>query len=185
MRGKARTIEYGPAPVAGVTSGSPAERAGLRTGDRIVSVDGTQPRDAIDFYLALAGGEEHHLEVERAGAGERGLLELHLGSEAPGIDLAAQVFDGVRTCENTCMFCFVDQLPEGLRKSVYVKDDDYRLSFLGGNFITLTNMTHADVKRVVRQRLSPLYVSLHSTDHSIRTRMFGNPEADSALKILK
>ena len=185
MRGKSKTIECSPAPVASVECSSPAERAGLRPGDTIVSVDGRRPQDAIDVYLALADGGDHSLEVERADTGQRSCLELHLGAEAPGIELSKQVFDEVRTCQNNCMFCFVDQLPEGLRKSVYVKDDDYRLSFLGGNFITLTNMTRADVKRIIHQRLSPLYVSLHSTDHSIRTRMFGNPEADSALKVLK
>ena len=185
MRGKSKTIECIPAPVESVESSSPAERAGLRPGDTIFSVDGMRPHDAIDLYLALADGGDHSLEVERAGMGKRSSVELHLDAEAPGIELSKQVFDGVRRCRNNCMFCFVDQLPEGLRKSVYVKDDDYRLSFLGGNFITLTNMTRADVKRIIHQRLSPLYVSLHSTDHSIRTRMFGNPEADSALKVLK
>ena len=185
MRAKSRTIECEPARVADVQAGSPAERAGLRAGDSILTIDGGRPRDVIDLYMALADGGEHLVDIEREGTAERSSLALSLGPEAPGIEMSEQIFDGVRTCENTCMFCFVDQLPEGLRKSVYIKDDDYRLSFLCGNFITLTNMTRADVKRVVRQRLSPLYVSLHSTDHSIRTRMFGNPEADSALKALK
>lgn len=165
--------------------GSPAERAGLRAGDRILTIDGGRPRDVIDLYMALADGGDHVVEVEREGTAAGSSLSLRLGPDAPGIEVSEQIFDGVRTCENACMFCFVEQLPEGLRKSVYIKDDDYRLSFLCGNFITLTNMTRSDVKRIVRQKLTPLYVSLHSTDHSIRTRMFGNPEADSALKVLK
>lgn len=183
MRDKAKTIEYGPAPVAGVEAGSPADRAGLEAGDRILTVDGRPLRDLIDFYLAISEECGHRLEVDRLG--DRRLLDMQAESGPCGIEISEQVFDRVRTCDNNCIFCFVDQLPAGLREPVYVKDDDYRLSFLGGNFITLTNVSRADVKRIVRQRLSPLYVSLHATDVSVRKKMFGNPDAAVALKILK
>lgn len=180
MRDKGKTIECGPAPVAHVDAGSPAERAGLRAFDKILTIDGQPLRDLVDFYVAISEGPDHRLEVDREGT--RLYLDMRLGSETCGIEMSEQVFDRVRTCDNNCMFCFVDQLPAGLREPVYVKDDDYRLSFLSGNFITLTNVNRSDVKRIVRQRLSPLYVSLHATDPGVRKKMFGNPDAGGALK---
>ena len=92
-----------------------------------------------------------------------------------GIELASAVFDRVRTCDNHCPFCFIYQLPKGMRKSLYLKDDDYRLSFLYGNFTTLTRFTEADLERVVTERLGPLYVSIHATDPDVRTRLVAQP----------
>jgi len=173
----------GPARVAAVRAGSPAEDAGVRAGDRIWKIDGEPMRDAIDYLLALAGGGSHALDVERGG--ETLSIVLDTDSGPLGIELEDQVFGALATCDNNCMFCFVDQLPTGLRQSVYIKDDDFRLSFLAGNFITLTNLTHKDVRRIARERLSPLYVSLHSTEEVVRKKMFGNPEAARSLKVLR
>ena len=173
----------GPARVAKVDGGSPAEAAGLRSGDRIVKIDGDLLRDMIDVYVALSDEGPHALEVERDGVPV--VLEMDASGRAPGFEVEEAVFGTVATCDNNCVFCFVDQLPHGLRDSVYVKDDDFRLSFLCGNFITLTNITRPDLGRITRDRLSPLYVSLHSTEVPVRKAMFGNPEAGKSLKVLR
>ncbi|PKQ27771.1 MAG: DUF512 domain-containing protein [Candidatus Anoxymicrobium japonicum] len=178
-----RKSKCGPARVTCVEPGSPADLAGIRCGDNIWKIKGTRLRDIIDLRMALADDGTHRLEVERAG--RRFATALNLLGHPPGLEFSDSIFDQVKTCGNNCIFCFVDQLPDGLRDSVYVKDDDYRLSFLGGNFITLTNMKRADVKRVVMDRLSPLYVSLHSTEPAVRKKLFGNSDAPRALKILK
>lgn len=171
------------ARLSGVDPGSRAEKAGLRAGDAVLRVDGEEMRDLIDLYLLLADDVPHELEVVRDG--ERLSLTLPVGRGEPGMEVAEPVFDGVRLCRNDCIFCFVDQLPEGLKPSVYVKDDDYRLSFLQGNFVTLTNLSDDDMRRISDEMLSPLYVSLHTTDPELRARMFGSPRAASALKRLK
>ena len=172
----------GPAVVESVEPGSAAGKAGFRSGDRILKIDGRPLRDVIDCYILLADGGVHSLKVERGSE----LVEVSL--DAPvgkiGIQFESAVFGQVMTCNNQCVFCFVDQLPTGLRDSLYVKDDDYRLSFLEGNFITLTNLGKDDLKRIINDRLSPLYVSLHTTDPALRRVIFGNDGANRALKVL-
>lgn len=179
MRGNAR----GAARVAAVESGSRAEASGLSAGDLIRRIDGEEMQDLIDLYLLLADDVPHRLEVQRGD--ELLSLTLEVGRGQPGIEIAEPVFGEVRLCHNKCIFCFVDQLPEGLKPSVYVKDDDYRLSFLQGNFITLTNLSKADLERIEDEMLSPLYVSLHTTDPELRARMFGSPGAGVALDNLR
>ena len=102
-----------------------------------------------------------------------------------GAEVSSAVFDRVRTCDNHCEFCFIYQLPKGLRKSLYLKDDDYRLSFLYGNFTTLTRFTEADLERVITEGLSPLHVSIHATDPAVRTRMLRNPRGAMSLRWLR
>jgi putative radical SAM enzyme (TIGR03279 family) len=162
---------------------SPAARAGLQPGDEIVAMNGQAPRDVIQYRLLA---DEPVLEVDVA----RGGLQLTLTVEKePGELLGAEVesalFDQVRTCDNHCEFCFIYQLPPGMRKSLYLKDDDYRLSFLYGNFTTLTRFTEADLERVVTERLSPLYVSIHATDPDVRTRMLRNRRGATSLRWLR
>src|SRR5664280_1456904 len=128
-----------------------AARAGARAGDRIVAIDGRPPEDVFDLELAAADGR-FTLELERGG--RRLAAEVDLGrGEGHGLTLRDGIGAPVRRCTNDCLFCFVNQLPPGLRPSLYVRDDDYRLSFLVGNFVTLTNMDDADVARVIEQRL--------------------------------
>jgi putative radical SAM enzyme (TIGR03279 family) len=177
-----KTKNYGPAPVAGVEAGSAAEAAGIKAGDLMVRIDGRPLRDLIDVYVALSDDRPHAVEVRRGN--DTLVLDVDCGGTAPGLEVSEPVFGEVATCTNNCVFCFVDQLPEGLRQGVYLKDDDYRLSFLAGNFITLTNLGRADVRRIKKERLSPLYVSLHSTERGLRETMFGNPRAGRALKVL-
>ena len=156
-----------------VEAGSPAERAGLRAGERLVAVKGEPLRDLIDWHWA-SDGDEVEVTVEDAEGTRRTLTLQREQGEAWGLEFADALFDGVKTCRNDCSFCFMKQLPPGLRPSLYLRDDDYRLSFLQGNFITLTNLDDAEVERIIEQRLSPLHVSLHAVDPLVRERLIGH-----------
>ncbi|HHN93717.1 MAG TPA: DUF512 domain-containing protein, partial [Anaerolineae bacterium] len=154
--------------VAAVEPSSLAARLGLRPGDELLAVNGHPVRDVIDvrFYAA----EEHlRLDIRRAGREVRLEADRRYG-ESLGLEFTAPVFDGIRRCHNRCPFCFVAQMGPGLRPSLYIRDDDYRYSFLYGNYITLTNLTPADWERIAAQHLSPLYVSVHATDPALRRR---------------
>lgn len=152
--------------VAAVEPDSAADAAGIRVGDRVVSVDGHAVRDVLDWQW-LTDEDEFDVAVEHDGR-VFDLTVTPVAGEPLGVAFEDVVFDGVRECVNACAFCFVSQLPVGLRPSLYVRDDDYRLSFLYGNFITLTNLDEADIERIVSERLSPLYVSLHAVDPAVR-----------------
>ncbi len=154
-----------------VEAGSPAEAAGISVGDILVSLNGHPLHDVIDYQFYLEPGLQR-FEMERDG--ELLEFEADCGSGAdPGIFFKRAIFDRVHTCSNRCVFCFIDQVPEGLRQSLYLKDDDFRLSFLHGNFITLNNLSPEDCERIIEQRLSPLHVSVHATDAGIRGRLMG------------
>jgi putative radical SAM enzyme (TIGR03279 family) len=160
--------------ICDVVSGSPGERAGLSAGDEILSINGHPVPDelALKFYLAE---ESVVLEVRKAGgAEERHGFDL---SEGSGLGIEVEDFR-TRTCNNACLFCFIDQLPPGARPTLRVKDDDYRLSFLHGNYITLTNLPERELDRIIEQRLSPLYISVHATDPDLRTHMLGRRKVD-------
>jgi len=171
--------------VTAVRPGSPAARAGLGVGDRIVAVNDEPVRDAIDFRFH-SGDAFLDLVVERVGGAGPGTTTRHAhalkrrGSDL-GLELAAPQPGEIATCANKCVFCFVHQLPKGLRRSLYVKDDDYRLSFLHGNYITLSDLAEEDISRIVAQRLSPLYVSVHATDTTLRERLLGFPGASAEI----
>ena len=148
-----------------------ARRAGVRAGDRIVTVDGRRPEDVLDLSLAAADGG-FELGLERDGRPLTLPIRLRRG-EGHGLALRDGLGVPVRRCANDCPFCFVAQVPPGLRPSLSVRDDDYRLSFLQGTFITLTNLSEHDLERIVALRLSPLYVSLHAWDDGVRARLMG------------
>ena len=172
-----------PARVTAVALSSPAARAGLREGDRLASINGIEPLDVIEYHQ-LVDDEDPILEVDRRGQ----RLELTVPKQAGeplGLAVDSPVFDRIRTCDNHCEFCFIYQLPKGLRRSLYLKDDDYRLSFLYGNFTTLTRFTELDVERVVTERLSPLYVSIHAADPQLRATMLRNPRGATSLSWLE
>jgi putative radical SAM enzyme (TIGR03279 family) len=169
--------------VVAVAPGSPAARAGLTPGDEIVAMNGQAPRDVIQYQL-LADESALELDLRRGGLDISALVDNEAG-EPLGIEVDSPVFDRIRTCDNHCEFCFIYQLPKGLRPSLYVKDDDYRLSFLYGNFTTLTRFTEADLERVITERLSPLYVSIHATDPDVRSRMLRNNRGATSLRWLR
>ena len=165
-----------PAVVAGVEPGSIGEELGFQPGDCLLSINGVRPRDLIDLQV-LCSEEELVLEVEDPG-GSHHVVELEKDAdEGLGLAFTEALFDGLRQCNNHCPFCFIDQQPPGRRSSLYLKDDDYRLSFLYGSYLTLTNLTPADWQRIEAQRLSPLYVSVHATDPELRSRLLVNPRA--------
>ncbi len=171
------------ARVQAVAPGSPAEAAGLLPGDEIVALNGEAPRDVIQYRL-LADEAEVHLDVVRGGLALK--LEVAKAEGMPlGAEVASALFDQVRTCDNHCEFCFIYQLPPGLRDSLYLKDDDYRLSFLYGNFTTLTRFTEADLERVVTEGLSPLHVSIHATDPEVRADLLRNRRGATSLRWLR
>jgi putative radical SAM enzyme (TIGR03279 family) len=171
------------ARVVAVAPGSPAELAGVEVGDTLVAINGQPVRDVIQ-YRVLGDDDEVVLDLERDET-ER-VVEIEKAAGAPlGIEVASAVFDQVRTCDNHCEFCFIYQLPPGMRRSLYVKDDDYRLSFLYGNFTTLTRFTESDLERVVTEGLSPLYVSIHATDPVVRSEMLRNRRGAVSLRWLR
>ncbi len=162
--------------VARVRPRSPGAAAGLVAGDRILAVNGHRLRDAIDFHFH-ADEERIHVDVEREG--RREAVTLERGGRPLGLELAAPRPGEIGTCGNKCVFCFIHQLPRGMRRSLYVKDDDFRLSFLHGNYITLTDLDDAELDRIVEQHLSPLYVSVHATDPTLRWELLGRPRVSA------
>ncbi len=162
-----------------VEKDSPADRAGILPGDRILSINGHKINDAIDLMFY---GDEQLLNIQLARNGKRFRVEIEKDSSTPlGVRLKPLK---VKRCKNRCVFCFVNQLPRGLRKTLYIKDEDFRMSFLYGNYITLTNLTKSDKRRIIEQRLSPLYISVHSTDPEIRNRLLGNKNAPDIMSEL-
>ncbi len=169
--------------VAAVEPASLADEVGIEPGDRLLSINGHALRDEIDvrYYgadeeltlVVLRESQQYTIEIERD------------YDERLGIVFAEPLFDGIRECANQCPFCFVAQMPprkaSGMRRSLYVRDDDYRLSFLHGSYVTLTNLDDADWRRIGEQRLSPLYVSVHAADLATRRRLLGNPSAPDVL----
>lgn len=163
--------------IAAIVPDSPAQIAGVQPGDRLLSVGGHHLRDIIDYRYYLDPGAQE-IELSRNGQQLRVIkviMDAGPGID-PGIEFSGAIFDHIRSCRCRCLFCFVDQLPRGLRKSLYLKDDDFRLSFLYGNFITLNNLQAADIARIKNQHLSPLYVSVHATDPVARGRLMGVSE---------
>jgi len=165
------------AEIASVLPESVAYAAGIAPGDIILSVNGHKVCDNIDFMF-FRNEEKLHVIAKRKDKRLSFPLVLKEGQDA-GIEL--KPFK-IKTCKNRCIFCFVHQLPNGLRKTLYVKDEDYRMSFLYGNYITLTNLSPQDKKRIIQQKLSPLYLSVHSTSGTLRNTLLGNPKAPDILK---
>jgi len=163
-----------------VRPGSLADKSGLLPGDVLFSVNSHRLRDMIDF-LFYSADDDLVIIVKRDG----NTLHIPVSRKDErefGLDFRPSK---VMTCKNNCIFCFVKQLPAGLRKTLYIKDEDYRMSFLYGNYVTLSSLTADQKKRIVEQRLSPLYISVHSTNRSVRNRLLGNPKAPDIIRELK
>ncbi len=168
--------------VSRVSAGSIARKIGIGPGDEIVSINNRPLLDVID-YLYHSSRARLRIKWLRGGLEMSAQVEKNSG-ESLGLDFEEELFDGVRSCANRCLFCFIDQMPPGLRKSLYLKDEDYRLSFLHGNFITLTALGDDDMERIRRLRLSPLYVSVHATNPAVRRRMLGHRGAGDIMERL-
>lgn len=173
-----------PARITGVLPDSVAAEIGFAVGDAIVAINGTRPRDLIDYQFLCADevlelevlddkGKTHHIEIEKD------------YDEDLGLEFETALFDNLIQCNNRCPFCFIDQQPPGKRQSLYFKDDDYRLSFLYGSYLTLTNLPEREWQRIEKMRLSPLYVSVHATEPEVRIRLLKNPRAGQILQQLK
>ncbi|MBD2626174.1 TIGR03279 family radical SAM protein [Trichormus variabilis] len=173
-----------PAKITKVLPESIAAEIGFDAGDAIVAINGTRPRDLIDYQFLCADevlelevldatGKTHHLEIEKD------------YDDDLGLEFETALFDGLIQCNNRCPFCFIDQQPPGKRSSLYFKDDDYRLSFLYGSYLTLTNLPEKEWQRIEQMRLSPLYVSVHATEPDVRIRLLKNNRAGQILQQLK
>jgi putative radical SAM enzyme (TIGR03279 family) len=173
-----------PARITKVLPGSIAAEIGFEPGDAIISVNGTRPRDLIDYRFLCADevleleildatGKIHHIEIDKD------------YDEDLGLEFESALFDDLIQCNNHCPFCFIDQQPPGKRSSLYLKDDDYRLSFLYGSYLTLTNLPQREWKRIEQMRLSPLYVSVHATEAEVRIKLLKNPRAGKILEQIK
>lgn len=173
-----------PALVSNVLEGSIAEELGLEEGDILLSIDGEKLQDMID-YNYLCKNELITVEIQKKN-GEIEEIELEKDfDEDLGIVFESAVFDRIKPCLNNCIFCFVAQQPKGLRDTLYVKDDDYRLSFLQGTYITTTNLTDKDKERISRLHLGPFYVSVHTTNPELRVKMLRNPNAAKIMDNLR
>jgi putative radical SAM enzyme (TIGR03279 family) len=173
------------ARISSISLDSPAASVDLAVGDELVSVNGREPTDIIE-YQQLVDAERVVLVLRREGEALARKVTITKGAGEPlGLSIDSAVFDRIRTCDNHCTFCFIYQLPKGLRRSLYVKDDDFRLSFLYGNYTTLTRFTEFDLERVIDERLSPLYVSIHTTNPSLRAEMLRNPRGATSLRWLR
>ncbi|MFW5648458.1 MAG: DUF512 domain-containing protein [Candidatus Alkaliphilus sp. MAG34] len=167
-----------------VYKGSMAEEVGIEPGDSLLGINGNEIEDIIDYKFYLA---DEYLEIEILKAkGERWIIEIEKEyDEELGIEFENPLIDEVKNCKNKCVFCFVDQLPPNMRSSLYLKDDDFRLSFLQGNYITLTNMSEKDINKIIRYRISPINISVHTTDSELRKRMLNNKFAGDILGTLE
>lgn len=163
--------------------GSPAYKAGIRDGDTLVSIDGNEIVDVLD-YRFYQDNERLTVEfIDSAGKTKTAKIKKYEYEEL-GLDFETYLMDNKHSCRNKCVFCFIDQLPKGLRESLYFKDDDSRLSFLFGNYITLTNITEHEVERIIKMHISPINISVHTTNPELRVKMMANKNAGRVLEII-
>ncbi|MBO8126687.1 MAG: DUF512 domain-containing protein [Firmicutes bacterium] len=163
-------------PIHDIEPGSIAAGVGLKPGYRLLEVNHIQPEDILEYKEAILGEKVVLKYQDEAGRIKEVTIQKDPYSEL-GIIFESSLFSGIKRCRNNCTFCFVRQLPKGMRRTLYVKDDDFRLSFLEGSFITLTNLTEADYDRIIQSRLSPLYISVHTFNPELRQKLMGNPRA--------
>ncbi len=166
-----------------VREGSRAARAGVSAGDTLVSVNGREIRDVLDYRFYLAD-EKVNLSLLKNGETPYEILINKDTYDDIGLEFETALMDEKQSCRNRCVFCFIDQLPRGMRESLYFKDDDSRLSFLHGNYITLTNMTERDIERIIEMRFSPINISVHTTNPELRVKMMRNKDAGRVLSYL-
>ena len=166
-----------------VENGSPAYEAGIEAGDKLLKINGSDFRDILE-YRYLVSEYEVELEVEKQD-GSIEIITIENDYEDLGIDFKEELIDTAQSCTNKCIFCFIDQLPKGMRETVYFKDDDTRLSFLQGNYVTLTNMKDEEIDRLIRMRVSPINISVHATEPDLRCKMLNNRFAGKCYSIMQ
>lgn len=176
MRKADTTIKY-------VAPGSIAEEIGIEPGDKLISINGSDFRDILE-YRYLISEYEVTLEVEKTN-GETEMITVENDYEDIGVEFNEALIDTAQSCTNKCIFCFIDQLPKGMRETVYFKDDDTRLSFLQGNYVTLTNMHDDEIDRLIKMHVSPINISVHATEPELRKMMMGNRFAGKCFDIMK
>lgn len=170
--------------ISKVDLNSIGEEVGIEVGDKLLSINGKEIEDIID-YRFLTSDEELILEVEKQD-GEVWEIEIEKDyDEELGLEFKEAILDKARSCRNKCIFCFVDQLPKGMRETLYFKDDDSRLSFLQGNFVTLTNMNDEEINRIIKYRISPINISVHTTNPELRVEMLNNKNAGKLYERMK
>jgi hypothetical protein len=166
-----------------VLPGSPAARRRIRPGETLLSINGHAIEDVLDYRFYML---DSTLQMAVSDGKKTRILRLHKGEdEDPGLLFETYLMDKQRSCRNKCIFCFIDQLPPGLRDSLYFKDDDSRLSFLFGNYITLTNLSEHEISRILAMHISPINISVHTTNPELRARMMGNRFAGESLAVLR
>ena len=169
--------------ILAVEPGGPASHAGVRPGETLLSINGNEICDILDYRFYET--DRHLSIVLRDGAGAERTVQIRKGQyESIGLEFETYLMDQQHSCTNRCIFCFIDQLPKGLRKSLYFKDDDSRLSFLFGNYVTLTNLKEREVDRIIKMHISPINISVHTTNPELRVKMMGNRFAGKSLDIL-
>lgn len=169
--------------IRSVQLGSIAEEMGLEPGDSIIKINGMPLYDILD-YRYLVSDDELTVEVRKQN-GDMEIIEVETNYEDLGIEFEEALLDAPRSCKNRCIFCFIDQLPKGMRPTMYFKDDDARLSFLQGNYITLTNLSRSDIERMIRMRISPVNVSVHTTNPDLRVQMLNNRHAGKLYSLMQ
>lgn len=178
------TVVKGENIIDGVLPGSIAEELDIERGDILISANGKEIQDIIDYRYITT--DEYVVLLVQKPDGELWELEIEKEyAEDLGLTFTNPLIDNARSCTNNCMFCFIDQLPEGMRETLYFKDDDSRLSFLQGNFITLTNLSEEEVERIIEYRISPVNISVHTTNPELRRKMLNNKNAGKIYDILK
>jgi putative radical SAM enzyme (TIGR03279 family) len=169
--------------ITGVQSGSIADQLKIRPGDMLLSVNGKRIEDIFDYRFQISS-ESMTMDILKKN-GEEWELEIENNYEDPGLDFENGLMSEYRSCSNKCIFCFIDQMPKGMRDTLYFKDDDSRLSFLQGNYITLTNMKEKDIRRIIKYRLEPINISVHTTNPALRCRMLNNRFAGEKLSYIR
>lgn len=172
-----------PVKISSVDKHSPAEKCGIKSGDMLISINGNEIEDVLDFRFYMTE-KRLNIVLERDGKPLTALLKKRDEYDETGMEFDTYLMDKQHSCKNKCIFCFIDQLPKGLRPSLYFKDDDSRLSFLFGNYITLTNLTEHEIERVIKMHISPVNISVHTTNPELRCKMMKNRFAGEALSAL-
>ena len=168
--------------ITGIERGSLAQKKGIKVGDLLVSINGNDISDVLDYRFYLT---EKVVVVTVERGNRKKSVRIKKGEyDDIGLEFESALMDEKHSCKNGCIFCFIDQNPKGLRDTLYFKDDDSRLSFIHGNYITLTNMSEEDVRRIIKMRISPINISVHTTNPELRVRMMKNKRSGEVLKYL-